>query len=360
MLDKEGLIEASNSWNIGSKAEYYIDKILTKTGISVPMGKKGSGKSTLLLHMMIHVAAGINWLGVPVTKAKVLWLNYDEPKLALSIRTNKMIKSLGIDKPENFKALTMDKEVCGNDVIGLQTPASCAKLCELIDTFTPDIVVIDSLIKVVTKNGQVLNVDNLMILVKRYPHIVFVPLAHAQEKNITSAELFMVDDPGSYMAGTAQLARDADSYFVVMGVNKKGNNAELDYICLRACTKRFPLISKSMKINVVQDEDSMAFENGGTYLPVPKLEMQQILVILGKAPGEMSITEIVKIAESSVSRVTINRYIEQLYDCSWIGIARRGDKGARFFVLTDEGRFYLPTLPVWQKEHENEKESEQE
>ena len=355
MLDSNKLKEIANSWNVGKKNEYYIDKVLPKTGLNVPFGKKGSGKSTLFLHMAIHIAAGLDWLGHKTTQARVLWLNYDEPKLALSIRLNKMLNSLNISKPEDLIIFTPADDF-PDETIGLQTDNAYINLCQLMSKFTPGALVVDSLRKIVTFDRQVMNVTPLYRLRKDFPETSLVPLAHAQEKGITSSELFIVEDPGSYMANSADLSRDADAYYVTMGILKKGNNSELDYICIKGVTKRYTVISKSMRANIIQNEEAMEINDGGLYLPIPRLEQQQIITILAKSPHPLSISEIVASGDTSVARSTANKYVGQLYEAEWIDVATRGDRGAMYYELTENSREHLKYLPVYQKTVELEGE----
>jgi len=329
----EALKATVSNWQKFVPDDYYVEKWIPTAGRYTTIGKAGSGKSTLLLHMAIHIAAGMNWLSYKTKQAKVLWLNCnDEPKAATGIRLIKMLNSLGIDKPDD---LTLVHQSDFDYTFGLRTKEEKANMNFLLETFKPDILFIDSLRKILPFDNQVMMVNPLRDLYDHFPNMVLFPLHHAQEKGISSSELFTTDDPGSYMANSSELARDMDGYFVITSHLK---NELIDYFGIRAVTKRCVLVNTLIRIDVVQDgKNTLELKHGGIFLAPLRLEQRHIIDILHEAGNEpLTVNGIRKGSHSSISQTTIYRYIEELFNSHWIETAKRGDRGRYFYQLTVE------------------------
>jgi DNA-binding MarR family transcriptional regulator len=330
-ISSESFKSGAGSWKSFVSDDYYIDKWIPASGRYTTIGKAGSGKSTLLLHIGIHMAAGMDWLGYKTKHAKVLWLNCnDEPKSATGTRLVKMLNSLEMEKPDD---LTLIHQSDFEYTFGLRTREERENMHSLIEEFTPDIIFIDSLRKILPFDNQVMLVNPLRDLYEQFPNMVLFPLHHAQEKGISSSELFTTDDPGSYMANSSELARDMDGYFVITSHLK---NELIDYFGIRAVTKRCILINDLIRIDVIQDgKNTLGLKHGGTFLAPLRLEERHIIDILHEAGNEpLTVNGIRKGSHSAISQATIYRYIEELFKANWIETAKRGDRGRYFYRLT--------------------------
>lgn len=145
------------------------------------------------------------------------------------------------------------------------------------------------------------------------------------------------------MANSSELAREVDGYFIVKGHTKDNL---LDYVLLRAVSKRFTMLEKSIRIDIEQDgKTTYKLTYGGLYLAELRLEEKHIVDILKNADETgMSILELVASSQTALYRSTAYRYIEGLYDTGWIELVSRGIKGKRFYRLTDEGKKNIPAL----------------
>jgi energy-coupling factor transporter ATP-binding protein EcfA2 len=330
-LTFENIMTAADSWEDFIPDDYYIDQWIPTKGRYTTIGKAGSGKSTLLLHMAIHIAAGIDWLGNKTKQGRVMWLNCnDEPKPATGTRLKKMLNSLHIKKPDD---LVIIQQSDFPQTFGLRNLEEKENLFTLIDIVKPDILFIDSLRKILPFDNQVMIVTPLRDIYRSFPNMVLFPLHHAQEKGITNSELFTTEDPSSYMANSAELARDVDGYFIITSHLK---DELIEYFGVRAITKRCVLTGKLTRINVIQDgKTTLELIDGGLFLAPLRLEQRHIVDILYESIDEpLTVSGIRKGSHSAISQATIYRYIEDLYNSNWIETAGRGDRGKYFYRLT--------------------------
>ena len=72
-----------------------IDSVLPGEALTVASGDAGVGKSYVILHMALCVAAGIEWLGLPVDQRPVLVIDYENRPLRLRERLRSLSHLVG-------------------------------------------------------------------------------------------------------------------------------------------------------------------------------------------------------------------------------------------------------------------------
>jgi len=97
-----GFLTASSLLNTAFEAETPVlgRGILPATGGLIIGADSGVGKSMLRLDLAIHLALGLDWLGLPVPKArKVLIVQIENTMRTEKVRLERMLKGLGLNGP---------------------------------------------------------------------------------------------------------------------------------------------------------------------------------------------------------------------------------------------------------------------
>ena len=338
--------------------EYYIEGVLPGRGRYAAIGLTSHGKTTLACHKMLHVTSGREWMGKKTRPGLVLWLNLnDEPSQVLKNRMHDLSRGMELDSLPPNLMIVNQSEYAGRP-FGMHDDRGRDNTYRVIDLWHPDILVIDSLRKFLPFKDQVMNVRPLQMLSNDYPAMVQYYIHHAQQKGVTGAQVFTDKDPASYFANSSDLARDVDGYFVVRGFVR---NELLEHIALRAVSKRYLLFPRPMKIDVEfirpiridpehygepSKQTALKLVYGGLYVPELRLEQKLIVDILAKQAGDtgLSVSEVVALSETAVARSTVYRNMEELYEAGWVELVSRGNRGKRFYRLTEEAKKSLPAL----------------
>ena len=337
---------------------YYIENVVPGRGRYAFIGMAGAGKSTMVCHQVLHMSSGLPWMANKTRPCRVLWLNLnDEPADVLKKRMEMLRRGIGLDElPPNLMIVNQADWI--GKLFGMHTAGAMDNTYRIIDEWQPDVFVIDSLRKFLPFKDQVMNVRPLHILSNEYPEMVQYYIHHAQQKGVTAAQLFTDRDPASYMANSSDLARDVDGYYIIRAFTKDNL---LESIALRAVSKRYCMLPRPIKIDVRLSRrahisprrfgepgeiEAIELGYGGLYLPELRLEQMHIIDILAKHDGSygLSIGEIVEASSTAVAISTTYRHIEELYQLGWIKLVARGERGKRFYELTEEGRKNVPAL----------------
>jgi AAA domain len=114
-----------------SKKQFVADGLIARGSLNFVAGDSGLGKSPLFYQLGLCVAAGIPWLGVPTTKGRVIYLDFENGELQSQRLRNSLIRHLGLTEcPGNF--LTH----YGDSTVSLEM---------LIAEARPSLVVVDTL-----------------------------------------------------------------------------------------------------------------------------------------------------------------------------------------------------------------------
>jgi hypothetical protein len=323
--------------------QYIIDKVIPSTGKYVIFGLQGSGKSTVCQSMAVCISAGIDWLGYKTKQSKVLWINLDdEPSTALNLRIHKLCNALKITRPSSDK-LAVLTQADTQSKFSLLSAEEAANLYAVIDAINPDIIFIDSMLKLCPIISGVLDTKPFESMTARYSDKVFMILHHAIERGLTTWDLFNAKDVGGLMARSSQLSRDVDGHFVVAGFMNDEKRNILDHIGIKCGTKRFTLLDIPLRIKVKQSQNGDKPEfieliNDGSFLPPIGLQEYHILDILYHASVPMSPGDIRNESHTAVSPATLYNKINELYDSKWIELIDKGKKGLRFYKISELGK----------------------
>lgn len=87
--------------------KFIVGGIVPAQALTLLSGHGGSGKSTLAIELAMHVAMGMNYLGMPVEQTNVLILSAEDGGGVLRQRIGKLCRRHGIDPVELAKRLTV-------------------------------------------------------------------------------------------------------------------------------------------------------------------------------------------------------------------------------------------------------------
>lgn len=127
--------------------EWLIDKIVSKKGITMFAGEQATSKSLLSLHIACCIATGTPVLGeFPTKKGRVLYIDEENREIGMKDRYVRVIKGL---ENKNYK-LDIDFMICKN--IKLDDTLMIAALDEYIKERKPDLIICDSMVRMMTKD----------------------------------------------------------------------------------------------------------------------------------------------------------------------------------------------------------------
>lgn len=125
--------------------DYLISRMLPKPGRVIITGPPKAGKSFLALQIALAVAQGQpSFLGRPVKKGKVLYLQFDTPDALWKERLDDLAVA-GVDLTGDFHLIHPDDAMHQVDIRNIETRK---KIERLLETVQPDLVVLDVLRKV--------------------------------------------------------------------------------------------------------------------------------------------------------------------------------------------------------------------
>lgn len=125
--------------------EYLISRMLPKPGRVIITGPPKEGKSFLALQIALAIAQGHpHFLGRPVKKGKVLYLQFDTPDALWKERLDDLAVA-GVDLTGDFHLIHPDDAMHKVDI---RDPETRKKIERLLVTVQPDLVVVDVLRKI--------------------------------------------------------------------------------------------------------------------------------------------------------------------------------------------------------------------
>jgi len=114
-----------------SKKQFVAEGLIARGSLNLVAGDSGLGKSSLLYQLGLCVAAGIPWLGVPTTKGRVVYLDFENGELQSQRLRNSLMRHLGILE-------------CGDNFL-THYGDSTLNLEKLIPAVRPSLVIVDTL-----------------------------------------------------------------------------------------------------------------------------------------------------------------------------------------------------------------------
>jgi len=122
--------------------EWRIEGILPIPAVGILAGPPGVGKSWMLMDLALEVARGGNWLGkYPTKKGSVLYIDSENAGILLANRLKKMARCKKMDTEIGNLHFLVGQN------ISLTRPNSVTQLQDVLDKLRPDLVVIDSFIR---------------------------------------------------------------------------------------------------------------------------------------------------------------------------------------------------------------------
>lgn len=122
--------------------EWLVEKLVPKRGLTILAGKYGDLKSFLAMHMSYCLITGNNFLKWKTKKCKVLYIDEENDDTELKRRFDMLTVGQNVEEIKNNLGFSIFKNIIINE------PAGKKKLKELIEGFKPDIVIVDSKIRV--------------------------------------------------------------------------------------------------------------------------------------------------------------------------------------------------------------------
>ena len=133
-------------------AEWVLEGLIPKVGVSLLAGDGGIGKSWLALHLAQCVASGTKFLGTfPVTQGKVLIIDEENHETLIRERCEK----LHVGTPIINRDLNI--HISANTGINIDDADDFEWLMKTVQEICPTLIIIDSLIRVHTKDENSAN-----------------------------------------------------------------------------------------------------------------------------------------------------------------------------------------------------------
>lgn len=141
-LKRRGILTFKNlALTVGDKVSFIIEDLLVEHSINIIAGDSGIGKTPLCLTMALCIAGGVPFLGMDVTKKRiVLYCDAESSKRSFYDVVSVLSKYLGFPEvPENFHVWSpnWDKSLQGGDY--------ATALFNRVELLKPDIVFLDPL-----------------------------------------------------------------------------------------------------------------------------------------------------------------------------------------------------------------------
>jgi RecA-family ATPase len=120
-----------------AKRVFLVQELIPNPSLILLVGDSGLGKSALQYQLAICVAAGIPFLGLPVQRGRVLYLDYENGRDQANTIVQQISTFLGLESgPENL--LMWNYNDCSS-------PSGSFNYGELIKDVRPSLVVVDSI-----------------------------------------------------------------------------------------------------------------------------------------------------------------------------------------------------------------------
>jgi len=122
--------------------DWVVEGVLPREGVGILSGPGGYGKSWMLSDLALEVPRGGKWLGhFPTFCGRVLYIDEESSKPLLSQRLRKLLSAKGLTGKE------ADVHLMVGSGTSLGNQASVERLRQLLEELRPDLVVLDSLIR---------------------------------------------------------------------------------------------------------------------------------------------------------------------------------------------------------------------
>ncbi len=147
-------------------AEWVLERMIPKVGVSILAGDGGIGKSWLALHLALCVANGTKFLGrFQITQGKVLIIDEEGSETSTRLRCENLHASTPIVNRN------LDIRISENSGINIDNDDDFEWLLKTVKEFCPSLVIIDSLIRVHNKDENSANeMQGVLRQAKRLAH----------------------------------------------------------------------------------------------------------------------------------------------------------------------------------------------
>jgi RecA-family ATPase len=196
--------------------EYFIDKIIPERSVTLLAAKAGDFKSFLALCMACCLISGKSFLNLNTKKCKVLYIDEENDDIELLRRLQKLYISMNIKRDmEDNLGLAIFKN------IKINTSDGSEMLKKLIEEFRPNVIIVDSLIRVFVgdenASGDMRKVfDTVKVLMKKY-NTTWIFLHHVVKKSgfITMPDIRGSGDIVAQMSSVLILNRQDENTFIL-------------------------------------------------------------------------------------------------------------------------------------------------
>jgi hypothetical protein len=189
-----------------------------------------------------------------------------------------------------------------------------------------------------------MEVEPFSALFNEFKPIAICPLTHAQQKGITSGDLFRADDPLSFIANSSDLAREIDCLSVLD--NELNDDGKVIRFFMKYKVKRmYHVDGVPFVINLKQTPDMLRLEYGGEYVEPLEPALRIILDILNdnyerhdpNSPA-LAMEDIIEASNGNVNKgTTAYRHMITLEKDGYIRlVSRRLNK--YLWTITSKGR----------------------
>lgn len=200
-----------------------IDGLLRKQGKMLLTGKSKSGKSFLACQLGLCIATGTQWLSMPVTKGKVLYINLEIGDYQFGERQLAMAQKMGLPMGEvrqNFN--TLQRPHCGFTMATLTQAMAADKSFE-----SYDLIIIDPLYKVL--EGDENSQKDVAAFFRQVDWLIdhlgcCVVIVHHQSKGRQDYKPTI-----DRMSGSGLFGRDPDALMTIGKLDAPGNAMRAEF-----------------------------------------------------------------------------------------------------------------------------------
>lgn len=135
-------VSVSDLLNNTREVDFVVQNAIPRESVTIVGGVPKMGKSWLLLDLALELSRGGKWMGLlPCAPCKVLYFDEENASTLLSVRLRKLLKVKQFTPSYNVQF------VIGQG-INFSDPNSVMKIKDKLNAFHPDVVMVDSLIRV--------------------------------------------------------------------------------------------------------------------------------------------------------------------------------------------------------------------
>ena len=194
---------------------WIVECWIPEESLVIIAGKTGAMKSFLATVMGFCSIYGMNFLGKFATK-KGLWLyiDQDNPIILTKDRNKKILMGLGVDAPDEFKY------ICQNG-LKLDIEEHIRVLEDIIKSYNPSVVVLDSLVRFLSKSDENASLDisnifsKLRVLSSKYKTSFFI-IHHLRKSSKDSQS----EDQDERVRGSSDIVNAVDCLLIISRKDK--------------------------------------------------------------------------------------------------------------------------------------------